>query len=252
MPRLSGGNDVQGRLRALVPRAVRRRLAKLARSLTRSRVRFGSLRRLEPLSREFGLDRGQPIDRYYIERFLEQHANAVQGHVLEIGADMYTRRFGGDRVTASTVLHVEERKPGVTMVGDLTDPALPLEDGRFDCIILTQVLHFIFEVPAAIRTVNRLLAPGGTLLLTEAGITSTSRYDSERWGEYWRFTAQSIERLLDEGLPGARCEIHSEGNVLTAAAFLYGISATELRRHELDHRDPDYEVILTAAVTKPA
>ena len=158
------GARLQDWIRRLIPRAARRRVADVVQPLTRRRIRFGSLRRLEPLSREFGFDRGQPIDRYYIENFLGRHATAVKGRVLEVGTDMYTRRFGGDRVTSSEVLHVEEWKPGVTLVGDLTDPSLLLEGEHYDCIILTQVLRFVFDVPAALRTVNRLLRPGGALL----------------------------------------------------------------------------------------
>ena len=37
------------------------------------------------------------MDRHYIERFLAQHAVDVQGRVLEVGDDAYTRRFGGER-----------------------------------------------------------------------------------------------------------------------------------------------------------
>src|SRR5689334_3710614 len=33
-------------------------------------VRLGDLRRLTPISRNWGFDRGQPVDRYYIENFL--------------------------------------------------------------------------------------------------------------------------------------------------------------------------------------
>ena len=40
-------------------------------------VRFGSLRRLTPISRDYGYDRGKPIDRYYIESFLACHADKV-------------------------------------------------------------------------------------------------------------------------------------------------------------------------------
>ena len=47
-----------------------------------------------PLSRDFGYDRGFPIDRHYIERFLSAQASDVRGHVLEIADDIYTRRFG--------------------------------------------------------------------------------------------------------------------------------------------------------------
>ena len=62
-------------------------------------VRFGSLRRVTPLSREFGYDRGLPIDRYYIERFLATHIADIHGHVLEVEDDIYTRQFGGERMT---------------------------------------------------------------------------------------------------------------------------------------------------------
>src|SRR5436190_22347723 len=46
----------------------------------------------EPLSRLFGLDRGQPIDRFYIERFLQAKSDLIRGHVLEVGGRDYTER----------------------------------------------------------------------------------------------------------------------------------------------------------------
>ena len=84
------------------------------------RVSFGNLRRVTPISREFGFDRGLPVDRYYIENFLTHHADDIRGRVLEIGDNSYTRRFGGDHVTKSDVLHVVEGNPQATIVGDLT------------------------------------------------------------------------------------------------------------------------------------
>ena len=47
-------------------------------------ARLGDLRRVTPFSRRFGFDRGLPVDRYYIERFLVAHAHDVRGRVLEI------------------------------------------------------------------------------------------------------------------------------------------------------------------------
>ena len=113
--------------------------------------------------------------------------------------------------------------------------------------------HNLLQATVELFTHRRVkMRPGGVLLLTEAGITPTSTYDSERWGEYWRFTSQSIERLLAQELPGARCEVRADGNVLVASAFLYGISAAELEENELDHCDPDYEVVISAVATKPS
>src|SRR5262245_32603403 len=100
-------------------------------------VRFGGLRRVTPISRVFGLDRGTPVDRYYIEHFLSAHAADISGRVLEIGEDTYTFQFGGERVVNSDVLHVEVSNPKATIVADLTD-ASNISSDEFDCIILTQ------------------------------------------------------------------------------------------------------------------
>jgi hypothetical protein len=56
--------------------------------------------RLQPVSRVFGLDRGQSIARYYIEQFLRQNAAYTRGRVLEIDP-RYTLQCGKDRVTSS-------------------------------------------------------------------------------------------------------------------------------------------------------
>src|SRR5437867_1279561 len=123
-------------------------------------VRFGSLRRITPVSRVWGFDRGLPIDRYYIERFLSAHASDVRGHVLEIGSDTYTRRFGKDAVTRSDVLSVAEGNPKTTMMADLTC-ADHIPSDTFDCILLTQTLQFIYDVHAVLKTLYRILKPAG-------------------------------------------------------------------------------------------
>jgi hypothetical protein len=38
----------------------------------------------EPLSDQYGFDRGTPVDRRYIEAFLRVHRDAIQGRVLEV------------------------------------------------------------------------------------------------------------------------------------------------------------------------
>jgi len=238
--------------RAVLPTPAFRLLARLRRYPYYppvGRIRFGDLRRVTPISTWFGFDRGLPIDRYYIERFLADYSEDIQGRVLEVGDPNYTRQFGGDRVTKSDVLHVSERNPLATFVGDLTC-AGHIPSKTFDCVIVTQTLHLIYDVRAALGTLYRILKPNGILLVTVPGISQIS-YD--QWGKswYWSFTSLSIRQLLEEFLPAKYVEVESCGNVLAATAFLQGIATSELERTELDFRDPHYEVLITARASKP-
>jgi SAM-dependent methyltransferase len=234
----------------LLPLSLRRGLVRATRWPPVGRVRFGSLRRLKPISPDWGIERGRPVDRYYIERFLAAHAGDIQGRVLEIGDNSYTRHFGGDRVMQSDVLHVAEDRPQVTIIGDLTN-AEHVPSASFDCIILTQTLQAIYDVPAVIRTVHRILKPGGVVLVTIPGISKISRYDMDRWGYYWSFTTCSARRLFETFFPPDKVQIEAHGNVLVAIAFLHGLADRELRPRELDYHDPDYEVLITVRAQKP-
>ena len=211
---------------------------------------LGSLRRITPVSPFFGFDRGLPIDRYYIERFLQANASDIRGRTLELGDATYTRRFGGAQVKHADVLHVTAGNPEATIVADLTN-AGSIPSDAFDCIIFTQSLQMIYDFHAALDTLHRILKPGGVLLLTTHGITRIARrLGRDDWGEYWHFTGQSIELLMRQHFPGAQAQVSSRGNVLSAIGFLHGLAAEELGEDELDHLDPDFEVIVTARVRK--
>jgi SAM-dependent methyltransferase len=211
-------------------------------------VDFGDLRILAPVSREFGYDRGTPIDRYYIERFLDANQDVICGRVLEIGDDEYTRRFGRGRVSRSDVLHVSEGNPRATLVGDLASADHVASD-CFDCIIFTQTMQFIFEHQAALATLYRILKPGGTLLATVPGIT---KIPQDAWGELcaWSYTKLSAQRLFAEVFPVSSIFVESKGNVLAATAFLHGLAARELSEDELEYVDPLYQVLISVKASK--
>jgi SAM-dependent methyltransferase len=216
-------------------------------------VRFGDLGRVQPISRVFGLDRGGRalcIDRYYIEQFLSTRAGEIQGRVLEIADDIYTARFGNGKVTRSDILHVNDTNPRATLIADLTK-ADTIPSDSFDCIICTQTLQFIYDLRAAVNTLHRILRPGGVLLATVPGISQISRYDMDRWGDYWRFTTRSLETLLGEFWPRENVEVRSCGNVLAAVAYLHGLTTRELTSLQLDSYDPDYQLVLTVRAVKP-
>ncbi len=212
-------------------------------------VRFGHLRRLHPVSDDWGFDRGIPIDRYYIESFLELHAADIRGRTLEFLNSNYSRRFGGECVTRSDVLHHRTGNPAATLIADISSNN-DLPDNAFDCIICTQTLPFIYETKNAVSTLHRILRPGGTLLLTVPGISRISPQDMEETGDYWRFSSASVSRLLTESFGADQLSVRVYGNVLAATCFLHGLACQELTRTELDYTDMNYQILVAARAIK--
>jgi SAM-dependent methyltransferase len=241
-----------GSWRQFVPSGARRRLRPVRRAYGDWRRRrppdLGDLRRLTPIDPNWGFERGMPLDRVYVERFIGAHARDVRGRVLEIAAPDYTTRFGKD-VSSVDVLMATEGNPKATIVGDLAAaPHVP--DESFDCAIVTQTLQFVWDSRAALATLHRILAPGGVLLATVPGITKISPPEDELFGEWWHFTARSVRRLAEEVFGDGAVEVEAYGNVLTASGFLYGLAASDLTAEELHARDPLYEVIVGLRAVK--
>ncbi|RPI71340.1 MAG: methyltransferase [Desulfobacteraceae bacterium] len=190
------------------------------------------------------------MDRFYIEEFLRNHSNDIKNRVLEIADPNYTLKFGGDRVTRSDVLHLTEGNSRATLIGSLaTGKGIPQD--CFDCMILTQTYHTIYDVKSALLNTFSALKEGGVLLATLPGISQISRYDMDRWGDYWRFTDLSARLLFSEVFGPENVLIETHGNVLTAIAFLHGLSAKELKPAELSYHDPNYQLLITVRAVKP-
>ena len=202
---------------------------------------------INPLNRTFGFSRGTPIDRYYIEAFLQLKRDNIRGDVLEVAENIYTKKYG-ENVLNSYMLHVSSNENKYIKGNFETGEGIKSE--TMDCIILTQVLPFIFNCRAAISNIYRMLKPKGVCLISVGGITQISRYDMEQWGHYWSFTDLSLRKLLEENIPKDKIEIRTYGNVKSAIAMLYGIAAEEITKEELDYVDKDYQVTICATIWK--
>src|SRR5919201_1197917 len=200
---------------------------------------LGVLRRTEPLSK-WGADRGTPVNRYYIKRFLERHRTDIRGRVLEVRGARYTSRCGRG-VEAVDVLDVEPGNPRATITADLS-AADAIAAETFDCFVLTQTLQYIRDLDGALRHARRILKPGGVLLATVPGISRVDTGHADR--DLWRFTPRACSLLFDASWPGDEVAVTAEGNVLAAAAFLYGVAADELSAEKLAMRDPNYPVVV--------
>jgi len=241
----SGGRSMDPRMRRLLRHFKPRPL--LAR-LKRPRLVAALARRGKPVSRSLGCDRGTPIDRFWIDRFIEANADAMYGRCLEVGADRYVRTYG--RPTQVDILDVDDNNDLATVHGDLCHlPQVP--DGTYDCVVLTQVLQYIEDLVAALATCARILAPGGTLLVT---VPATQPLDpfTPPGLECWRFTPRALRWLAAPHFPAQAIEVSSCGNAAAGAAFFVGLAQEDLRQRELVTDDPMFPCVATLRATREA
>ncbi len=207
----------------------------------RAGLDWGDLRRTDPVSRDWGYDRGTPVDRRHIEAFLAAHSSDVRGAVLEVQEDDFTRAFGGSRVTSHDVVDIDPSSGRATILADLRC-APDLSSDRFDCIVLTQTLHVIDDVGAALRECHRILKPGGVLLATlPAASRSCLEYGTD--GDLWRVTPAGARRLVEAAFEPSHASYDVYGNILTNTAFLHGLAAEELTDAEFETADPYFPAI---------
>jgi SAM-dependent methyltransferase len=241
---IAGGKSL-GRLVSRVPLRVR---TPVRRRLTRLKhPRWGNLRRREPFSDYYGFDRGTPVDRFYIERFLAEHARDIRGNVLEVGHALYARAFRDSAPARVEIVDIDTRNAEATIVADLSEPN-SLPTGRFDCFILTQTLQLVADLDRALQNAWQGLASGGVLLITVPGIT---RSDADHVAvDRWRFTPSGLDTLLDRTCSGGQREVIGYGNLTSAVAFLLGLAAEELEEPELSAADPHFTVSVCARVER--
>lgn len=210
-------------------------------------VDFGDLGGVSPINPDFGHGRGTPVDRYYIEQFLAHHRRDIKGRALEIADPAYCVRFGSG-VTRQDVLHLSPDHPGATIVGDLSRTGV-LPGDAFDCMVITQTLHFIYDMGAAVRELHRGLRRGGVLLLTVPGVSAVDRHEwRESW--FWSLTAQSARRLFAENFLDGEVTVEAFGNVYAATSFLQGLTIEDVHREKLDPTDPSFPVIVTVRAVR--
>jgi SAM-dependent methyltransferase len=232
---------VRARLRRLLARPVRR--------LTRPAWLHLLLRRVRPLSASVGIDRGTPVDRYFIERFLDRNRERVRGRVLEIKDGDYTARFGGSRVTRGDILDINTENPLATILSDLRGlPGVP--DDTYDCFIVTQVLQYVDDLDAAVRSARRVLKPGGCLLVTAPTLGKLDGQADRVAGHYWRLTPDSARLVFERHFPAEDLEIQGWGNVLVGTGMLHGLCAEEIPRRKLETYDPFFTCGVTIRAVK--
>lgn len=202
--------------------------------------RWGNLRRVRPFSDNFGFERGTPLDRYYLHRFLDRHRAWITGRVLEIQLPAYTERYGHDLKAAHSVDILPTFSP--TYVCDLARSEGIIPDASYDCFLLPNTLCVLRDIEDCLRHALRVVRPGGVIVATTAGLVPLTG-DAP---DYWHLSAAGWREIASRvWAPNGEFEIEQHGNCLAAAAAMLGLAHEELDASELDVQDARFPVLVT-------
>jgi len=145
---------------------------------------------------------------YCLDCFIEQYG--LHGPFLEIGcgrgdvsAYLAGKGWQGAAIDFSDAAVVQASTnlrafPQVTVEKNSLDEI----SGAFDCIIMWDVLEHMEDDGGALRMVERLLRPGGQLLLAVPSNPREWRWDDDFYGHFRRYTvADMTEKLTQAGMP---------------------------------------------------
>jgi SAM-dependent methyltransferase len=144
--------------------------------------------------------------RAHLERLVAGMAASLApgSLVLDAGAGdcRYSTHFTGHRYESCDFAQVGGKTYGtLTHVCDIRD--IPVEEGRYDAVLCTQVLAHIPDPAACLRELRRVLKPGGALWLTAPLFFQ----ENEPPYDFFRFTQHGLRHLLREaGLEEQRLE----------------------------------------------
>jgi SAM-dependent methyltransferase len=198
---------------------------------------WGNLRRVTPISSTYGFERGKPIDRHYVDRFLAARRSLIAGRVLEIQGTGYTERYGS-RVVAAHTLDIDPAFNPTYCCDLARADAVP--SGSYDCFLLPNTIPFVRDLDEALRHVRRIVRPGGVILATVPGFVPLT----SDLIDYWRASADGWSVVAARVWPGCATTVMTFGNCLAAAAAMYGVAVEELTEAELDVVDPRYPVLV--------
>lgn len=230
-------------MKELIIKFIKKIRAFVVRSVNLKRFYFLATRSTNPISRKFGFDRGTPIDRYYIEKFLEQNKHHIKGRCMEVVDNQYTKKFGKNKVTKSDIIDNNPKNKQATIYSDLRKME-KIKSNNFDCLIITHTFGMIDDYDRAIKECYRVLRPDGTLLVTVSSFSPT--YDIEH--NFWRFTTASAK--LAFGKYFKNIKVKSFGNVLSGQCFWVGLAMEELTKKELNYNDPHFPCIVSIKAIK--
>jgi len=212
-------------------------------SCAASACRAGAiLRRTTPFSSTFGFERGTPIDRYYLHRFLARIAShhrprarsADRGATPNGSGTIRARRHVRHRaaVRADLSLRLRARRA--------RDPG-----SAYDCCCCRTRCS---TSASSISRWRRPCAWCGRADHPRLGRRCAAA--DRRRADYWRMSPDGW-RESSRGVAGRVHRDRRHGNCLASVAAQLGLAVEELTAAELDVEDPRYPVLTTTGPRRP-
>jgi hypothetical protein len=202
----------------------------------------------EPVSLQFATERGTPVDRYYIEKFLDSNRKYIKGDVLEIEDNTYTLQFGSDGCK-SLVMDVSSNADIVDFLANL-ETGEGIRDQVADCFICTQTLMYLYDMKSVSENIHRLLKTGGVALITCSGLSQNSRRCMDNYGCTYNFNVDALKRMFADKEKFEVLDAGSYGNVKTVCAHLAGLCGEDLADEDFEVDDKYYPLIVYAVIKR--
>ncbi|MBP3768913.1 MAG: hypothetical protein J6I48_02220 [Lachnospira sp.] len=204
---------------------------------------------LLPVSEQFATERGTPIDRYYIDMFLEKNSQYIKGDVLEIEDNAYTKKYGGNHYNSSIVMDLNSKNENIDFNANI-ETGEGIKGAIADCFICTQTLMYIYDLKSAAHNIIEMLKSKGVALITCSGLSQNSRRCMESYGAYWGFNEASLKKIFDNTDGAKVIESGTFGNVKTVSAHINGLCIEDIDESDFKENDVCYPLIVYAVVKK--
>ena len=155
-------------------------------------------------------------DFTYLRRLIDQ--GAVTGSVLEVGS---INHQGGDEGNAKVTCERAGLRwegadvavgPGADLVLDILDgAAVAAVAGRWDGVLLFNLLEHVFDPLTALRNAVQLAAPGGVVVVSGPAIWELHDYPADYWRPMPGFFLEFARRHGHEIVPGSAMWILESG-----------------------------------------
>jgi SAM-dependent methyltransferase len=197
-------------------------------------VNWGDLKKSVPVCQAFGMSRGTPIDRYYLNQFIEAIRGEIKGNILEIGGTPKDQDFYQIKSDDSYQILNLEAGPGIDIVGDVHNPSI-IEPNSIDSIIIFNVLEHCYAPWIAVQNIYQWLKTGGKCFAMVPNAVRVHRTPVD----YWRPLPDGMKWLFKDF---SEQQLYIYGNPITVTASHQGIATEELSPEELNTFHPDYPV----------